>query len=82
MADSDTGSGHVGDSDAPGVLAWEPLRQVRIVGHDGLHAKLVCLLCPATQPTYGVRGSLAGVVTWATQHYLFLHETQVAARDD
>ena len=88
MADDRTDSGGAGDRggvDGGGTRVRPadraPLESVRIIGHDGLHARLVCLLCPATQPTYGVNGSLAGVVKWATQHYQFLHETQVAARD-
>lgn len=62
-------------------VPWTAFQSVRIIGHDGTEARLVCLHCDPSQAVYLVRGPLSGVIKWAADHWQFLHQTQVAARE-
>ena len=78
MADMGGPGGDVGRAPAPARrLPWAALQSIRIIGHDGAEARIVCLHCPASR-VYLARGSLAAIVRWAFEHHQFLHETQQA----
>ena len=74
VADSGAGPARVAsDLDPSGVLPWTALEEIRVTGHDGLHARVYCFRCPLARSTYSVSGSLTGIITWATQHYQLRH---------
>lgn len=52
-------------------------------GYDERDMMIICRLCPPRSDgrVYGGQVTMARAIAWAEEHWQFLHETQVVARE-
>jgi hypothetical protein len=58
------------------------LAQFVISAYDDDFALVTCQLCPKGDRTYAGRFTAKTLIDWIEEHWSFLHETQVAAREE